>query len=318
MTKRTIAAVSLALASLACDSDLGFVPPDPDTFVIQAFLFSGEPVTAVSVSGVLPVDADSTEVPALISDAQITLIEDGVRYDVVPTAGEAGTYNYPGTDLDVEVGDVFQLEVTYGNRSATAQTVVPSPPTGLFLSADSLIVPDFGGGRGGRGVGGGLLASGVTARWSNPSNELHFVVIDNVQLNPTILPTTEIFSRFAARIVQRPTAADSSTVALLTLTHFDNHRLKLYRINTEYADLYEGLNQDSRDLNEPPSNIRGALGVFSAFSADSASSTCAERRIVVPTRSAEPSPDRRSWPYAPAPKPRTGLRPTAAPESPRR
>ena len=53
------------------------------------------------------------------------------------------------------------------------------------------------------------------------------------------------------------------------LTHFGNHRLKLYRINDEYTDLYEGFNQDSRDLNEPPSNIHGALGVFSAFSADS-------------------------------------------------
>ena len=151
MRTRTLAAVSLALASGACDSDLGFVPPDPDIFVIQAFLFSGEPVTAVSVSGLLPVDADSTEVPELISDAQITLIKDGVRYDLVPTAGEAGAYNYPGSDLAVRVADVFQLEVTYGDRSATAETVVPSPPAGLFLSSDSLIVPEFGGGRGGRG-----------------------------------------------------------------------------------------------------------------------------------------------------------------------
>ena len=271
MKTRTIAVVSFALACGACDSDLTFVPPIPDTFVIQAYLFTGEPVTAVSVTGVLPIDADSTEVPELISDAQITLIKNGVRYDLVPTVGEPGQYDYPGADLTIAAGDAFQLEVTYGDRSATAETVVPSPPTGLLMSADSLIVPEFGGGRGGRGGGGGaILAAAVVARWSNPASELHFVVIDNVELNPLILPTTEIFSRFAARIVQRPTAADSSTVTLLTLTHFGSHRLKLYRINDEYADLYEGLNQDSRDLNEPPSNIHGALGVFSAFSADSA------------------------------------------------
>ena len=94
--------------------------------------------------------------------------------------------------------------------------------------------------------------------------------IDNLELNPEILPTTEIFSSFAARIVSQPTAADSSVVRILTLTHYGQHRLKLYRVNAEYADLYEGLEQDSRDLNEPPSNIHGALGVFSAFSADSA------------------------------------------------
>ena len=96
------------------------------------------------------------------------------------------------------------------------------------------------------------------------------MVIDNLELNPEILPTTEIFSGFAARIVQQPTAADSSVVRVLTLTHYGRHRLKLYRVNDEYANLYEGLEQDSRDLNEPPSNIHGALGVFSAFSADSA------------------------------------------------
>ena len=269
MRINTIAIVCIALTFGSCDSDLGFVPPIPDTFVIQAYLFTGEPVTAVSVSGVLPIDADSTEVAELIADAQITLIKDGIRYDLVPTAGEAGKYEYPGSDLTIAIGDIFQLEATYGNRTATAETVVPSPPIGLFLSSDSLIVPDFSGGRGGRG-GQGILAAGVTARWSNPANELHFAVIDNIEAAPEILPTTEIFSRFAARIVQRPTAADSSTVTLLTLTHFGTHRLKLYRINDEYADLYEGLNQDSRDLNEPPSNIHGALGVFSAFSSDSA------------------------------------------------
>ncbi len=277
MKTRTIAVVSFALACGACDSDLSFVPPIPDTFVIQAFLFTGEPVTAVSVTGVLPIDADSTEVPELISDAQITLIRNGIRYNLVPTVDEPGQYDYPGANLTIAAGDVFQLEVTYGDRSATAETVVPSPPTGLLMSADSLIVPEFGGGPGGRGGGGGggggggaSLAAAVVARWSNPASELHFVVIDNVELDPLILPTTEILSRFAARIIQQPTAADSSTVTLLTLTHFGSHRLKLYRINDEYADLYEGLNQDSRDLNEPPSNIHGALGVFSAFSADSA------------------------------------------------
>jgi hypothetical protein len=32
--------------------------------------------------------------------------------------------------------------------------------------------------------------------------------------------------------------------------------------------LYATLQQDSRDLNEPISNVHGGLGVFSAFSAD--------------------------------------------------
>jgi hypothetical protein len=250
----------------ACESDLEFIAPDPDIFVVQAFLFADEPVKDVTVTGVLPIDADSTEVAPVISDAAIALVRDGVRFELAATSGEPGHYSYPGNDLLIGVGDVFQLEAVVDGKMATAETVVPLPPAGLALSVDSLVAPTRRGGRG----GGAALLAGITAKWSNSDRRLHFVVIDNVELNPEILPTTEIFSRFAARIVTQPTAADSSVVRILTLTHFGRHRLKLYRVNDEYADLYEGLEQDSRDLNEPPSNIHGALGVFSAFSADSA------------------------------------------------
>jgi len=133
--------LAVALALGACDSDLGFVPPDPDTFVVQAFLFTDEPVTDVSVSGVLPIDADSSEVAELISDAQITLIRDGQRFDLIPTLGTPGRYHYPGGDLVIAVGEIFQLEATYGDRSATAETIVPAPPIGLSLSADTLVAP---------------------------------------------------------------------------------------------------------------------------------------------------------------------------------
>ena len=40
---------------------------------------------------------------------------------------------------------------------------------------------------------------------------------------------------------------------------------RVYRINQEYADLYGSRQQDSRDLNEPLTNNRNGLGVFSAF-----------------------------------------------------
>ena len=264
----TLLLFSIALP--ACESDLEFIAPVPDVFVVQAFLFVDEPVTDVTVTGVLPIDADSTEVAPVISDAAITLVRDGVRFELLATSGEPGYYSYPGNDLLIGVGDIFQLEAVVDGKMATAETVVPLPPVGLALSEDNLVAPTpGGGGRGGRG-GAAARQAGITAKWSNSDRRLHFVVIDNIELNPEILPTTEIFSRFAARIVTQPTAADSSVVRILTLTHFGRHRLKLYRVNDEYADLYEGLEQDSRDLNEPPSNIHGALGVFSAFSADSA------------------------------------------------
>tara|TARA_Y100000758_G_scaffold246810_1_gene182800 strand:+ start:2269 stop:3102 length:834 start_codon:yes stop_codon:yes gene_type:complete len=267
MMRNWFTVIVCVLGSLACEGDLEFVAPDPDTFVIQAFIFADEPVEWVTVSGVLPIDADSTEVAPVISNAEITISRGAERFDLQPTSGEPGRYHYSGDDLDIQIGDVFRLEATVDDRTATAETVVPMAPVGLGLSADSLIAPAFPPQRG-QGPG-NRLNWRITANWTNAGDQLHFVVIDNIEEAPQILPTTAIFSRFASRLIQQPTAADSSIVRVVMLTHYGQHRLKLYRVNEEYVDLYRGLQQDSRDLNEPPSNVHGALGIFSAFSADS-------------------------------------------------
>jgi hypothetical protein len=268
MSRASLATASVLLVALtACEGSTSVLEPDLDGYVVQAFLFAGEPVQDVTVTGLLPIGADTTEVPDPISDASISLFRGDERFDLIATAGEPGRYHYPDVDLTVATGDAFRLEITANGRSASAATVVPSPPEGLELSADSLVAPDFG-----SGPGGGFFPDFATlaARWANPAGELHFLVIDNVEPDPEILPTTEIFTRFAPRFITTPTPADSSIVTALSLTHYGLHRVRLYRVNDEYVDLYDGLLQDSRDLNEPPSNVRGALGIFSAFAADSA------------------------------------------------
>ncbi|HSW30448.1 MAG TPA: DUF4249 family protein [Longimicrobiales bacterium] len=268
MTGSRLTLVLLAGIAAACSaSDTTFATPDTDNFVIQAYLYAGERVADVSVRGVLPIDADSTEVAEPVTGATITLVRNGARYALVPTSGEPGRYHYPGTDVTVAVGDRFGLAVTVGTRTATAETTVPEAPVGLEMSADSMVVDDtFQPGFGGFGSMGG----GIIARWSNPGSRFYFLVVDNLEEAPEALPFTERFGGFAPRFVSQPTAADSSVIRSLSLTHYGRHRLRLYRVNDEYADLYRGLSQDSRDLNEPPTNVKNALGVFTAFAADSA------------------------------------------------
>ena len=145
--------------------------------------------------------------------------------------------------------------------------MVPVPPQGLSLSATVVEPAQFGVRGGGFQPG---ADDGLVARWENSAGALHYIVVDNIEADPTPFAESPFGGGFARRFVQRPTAGDSALVSARSLSWFGRHRVRLYRVNEEYADLYEGLNQDSRDLNEPPSNVRGALGVFSAFSADSA------------------------------------------------
>ncbi|GMV05832.1 MAG: hypothetical protein AMXMBFR53_21090 [Gemmatimonadota bacterium] len=265
MNRRKRAALLLAAIHAACSpTDATFAVPDTDIFVVQAYLYAGQAVTDVTVTGVLPIDADSTEVAAPISDATIILTRGAARYALMPTPDHPGKYHYAGADLGVSVGDRFGIEVTVGTRTATAETTVPDAPLGLALSADSMVVSET------FGPGFGSPGEGVVARWSNAAARFHFLVVDNLEDDPEPLPFSGRFGGFAPRFISQPTAADSSVVRSLSLTHYGRHRLTLYRVNDEYSDLYRGLSQDSRDLNEPPTNVKNALGVFTAFAADSA------------------------------------------------
>ena len=260
-----ITLVTAALALAACSDVVGFAPVDPDLFVVQAYLFAGQTVTEVRVTGVLPIDAEEDEVPPPISDAEVVLIKNDVRHDLAPVPAHAGAYHDPTGGITVEPGDRFLLEVRVAERLATAETIVPQPPNGLELSSEEIEAIDVS-----LGPRQALQQNALVVRWDNPTGNLHFLTVESTEPDPEILPSAELFEVIGARFTTQPTAGDSSFVSQAQLKYFGLHKVLLYQVNQEYADLYEGLVQDSRDLNEPPSNIVGGLGIFTAFSADSA------------------------------------------------
>ena len=254
------------LGAQAC-ADADPVGPDGDILVVRAFLFAGEPVADIRITTTVPlVSEDTVGIP--VSDATVWLERENERFDLIATTGVAGAYHYPGSDLVIGAGEIFELGISRGSESISATTMVPSPPEGFAVSSDVMDVVDLTagfGGFGGRGGGGGLAFGGLVVRWINVERDLFFVVVDNLETDPVQIPAPDFIGQ-ARRFVSAPTPADSTAISQLSLTHLGEHRIRLYHVNQEYADLYEGRVQDSRDLNEPPSNILGGLGVFSAFS----------------------------------------------------
>lgn len=107
--------------------------------------------------------------------------------------------------------------------------------------------------------------------WDNPESELHFVVIENAEDDQeSIFPDMggnfgRAPGRGSFRRITEPTRESSYQINFSEIQYWGQYIVKVYRVNQEYADLYENLEQDSRDLNEPPTNIKNGLGIFSAF-----------------------------------------------------
>lgn len=258
---------SLLFVMQACDTATGDL--GDDLAVVEAFLFAGEPVENIRVTSTIAFSStDTTAQP--INDAELRLIKNEVSY-ALTASGTDGFYHYAGDDLEVLPGDNFQLEMDYLGQRATATTVVPPPPVAVVLDSTIMEVPTFEFGGGGPRGGGpppdrGNLDNRLTVTWDNSDDLLHYVVINGLQEDHESIFPEFIGQRIGRfRFISEPSRDSFFEINLLILEGIGSHEARVYRVNQEYADLYESRVQDSRDLNEPPNNIDGALGIFSAF-----------------------------------------------------
>lgn len=254
----------------AC-TDQSPLVPETDLVVMQAYLFAGQSVTEIRLTSQLPLGSNDSLAPA-ISDASVYLTRNDTRYALEPTPDREGYYHYPGTDLAVNPGDEFLLEVDYYGRVASANTTVPEAPVAVSASPSQLEVTSFSmGGGGGWWERGDTSQAAVEVTWSNPDGESFYVTMENTEVDPEAIVDFDIdipFSR-PQRFVSIPVNNSEYRITRGSVTHFGRHVVRVYHVNREYVDLYLSRNQDTRELNEPLTNVDNGLGIFTAFNSDS-------------------------------------------------
>ena len=249
------------------------VPPTNDNFVVEGFVTADFAVDNIKVKMTSPVNAtDISNAP--IANATVVLSDVNGEY-VLDYDPATEKYAYNGNDLNVATGQSLSLEVRSGDRTATAQTLVPEPPTGLVLTDNVITIPQLN-------VNIFLpqrlqdlfQTARINLTWDAVEGQKYFVVIEHKEpsLDP-ILPdqipdeTQELIGQF--RFITEPSENAEFEIIGLALQTYGLHVAKVFSVNQEYADLFDNLEQDSRDLNEPPSNVFNALGIFTAFAVDS-------------------------------------------------
>jgi len=96
-------------------------------------------------------------------------------------------------------------------------------------------------------------------------------VVENLEASPTPINQTPFPGGPRGQLRSfrsRPIRDSRYTIRRFDLTYLGEHRAKVYKVNREYANLYAFGQQDSRNLNEPETNIKNGLGVFAGFSSE--------------------------------------------------
>ncbi len=238
--------------------------PSNDQIVVRGYIYAAEPVNDIQITSTLPLGSEETKAPP-INDAKVSLVKDGNSYALVPSAGDSGYYHYEGDDLQVNPGDVFEIRAEYNGSMTTGKTTVPAPPDDVTASSDKLIIPTTGFGFGNQQDSTGF----IIIHWKEDASSLFYVVVENIEENPEEISGFGGNDRIGRRFVFPPTNNNEFRIQRFSVSYYGQHIAKIYRVNQEYADLYQSRNQDSRDLNEPLTNIENGLGVFSAFASRS-------------------------------------------------
>ncbi len=242
---------------------------ETESIAVQAYLYANERIDDIRINSTVTLDVDTNYAPP-INDAEVILIKNDIEYSLESSAGDSGYYHYSGDDLKVETGDNFILKINYKDHEIYAETTVPIPSTNIVLSNTILEVPDF------ENAGFSEIrewkknseSSNIDITWKNDNATWFYIILENTEENPEEIET--MFGDKMRKRIFPPISDLKFQIRQQSITHLGRHRIKVYTVNNEYADLYSSRNQDSRDLQEPLTNIEGGLGVFTAFSCDSA------------------------------------------------
>ena len=166
------------------------------------------------------------------------------------TETESGTYSLYLAD-SIREGQDYKLTFTYNGKNIEATTTIPSPIRSLMVEPQSIALStsylwDFSD------------TTQVIVSWDDPDNSFYQIYIESPNN-----PDRPAMGVFRYRMMQ-PFKGDSYRISTRELRSTGAHRIYVYRVGKDYAELYERVS--ASDLANPVSYIQNAFGIFTAMS----------------------------------------------------
>jgi len=252
--------------------DVSDFDPGESKPVVEAFIYEGEMVDDIFLKKTVPFNTEIESDSEIISDAIITISSNGQDFILKPVTDQPGRYIYDGNDLSVNIGENYQLAFEYENRIISSTTTIPSKPEGTNISPQSIFIKEINSLADLRYFRSNSFQKTINVTWNNNDASYYYLVIENIENNPESIDPTDVLGDLGINFEFTTSPTQENILELRPLIHYTQygtHKVTIYHVNEEYALLYETSSQDSRDLNEPYTNINNGLGIFSGFSSHS-------------------------------------------------
>lgn len=249
----------------SCGGDKAIENFDADTAVVEAYIYANQPVDSIRITKAIAFSENDELIP--IDDLNVTF-NDGSNDIQLESIGDG---YYQNLEHIIQEDLSYTLSFDYNGKLVSATTYV-NASIDITIAKTSLRLEkiEFGGiadlGRG------GAQSEVIDISWDNSDLSYYFVDVEHVEDEQEYV--NGIFDFAEEQGVELPEqffrtepsirdfyALDSNR----ELQFFGSYEITIYRLNAEYAVLYESVGSPSLSLAEPPSNVVNGLGIFSAI-----------------------------------------------------
>lgn len=238
------------------------------TAVVEAYLFAGQSVDSICISQTYSYNQEDSTI-MLLDGLDVVLSDFENEYPLV----SIGDGIYQNLDHIVEADKSYRLEFTWENELIAAETYIPIKRDAELSSSLVQLEKIESGTMGSPPTG--EMADPIQISWDNSEGDYYYVVINNIESSPEYVNENvgdfddENGGRVRFTFTSEPSVMDTYNIdPRQELTQFGTYEVIVFRVNPEYAALYESSGNTTQSLEEPPSNIENGLGIFTGVNSD--------------------------------------------------
>jgi hypothetical protein len=251
--------LSLLMLLVSCSKDL-ITPLDPEKIaVVESYLIEGDSTITVSISRLLPFSTDTNEAKEFIRGLQLYLNGE------LMTETDSGLYQLNLDNDKIRPGIEYSLKFLFYSDTVNSTTTVPEKPVDFAASATVIYADRITGTSTGFPPG---AMEDVDLTWENVDDSYYYVTMEYLEETPDVINSA--WEDLDLPLIQgiAPLRSSGTRVGLRNLRYFGHYRVVLYKVNSEFADLYQHLESNSNNITNPVTAIGNGYGIFTGMSTD--------------------------------------------------
>ena len=263
---KTVLFLTVAVLSLEACNQQSIEEIETKTAVIEGYLFAGKSIDSLKITQSFSYTQLDTTIIAL-DGLDVIFSDTDDQYSLT----SLGNGVYQNTEVLLEADKSYSLEFTWEGKVVSAETYIPESREAQ-LSIPEIELPKIEIGESNSAL---LGIEPLPVTWENSEGDYYYVLVRNIEDDPEF-----VNENFAANIalnggesrfvfISQPQVTDLYAINVQReLVQYGTHEVIVFRVNPEYAALYESLGSSSLSLEEPPTNIKNGLGIFTGVSSD--------------------------------------------------